>query len=102
MQGGFRDLPGGAVELACAPVWEASNYAAQAHDSWGALAAYTGPVRILAAETGSTCREPPGFDIEALPPKISLTRVPGTTHFLPMERPDLVTNALAGSLLAGR
>ena len=30
--GGFVEQPEGKVELACAPVWEASNYAAQAHD----------------------------------------------------------------------
>ena len=102
VEDGFRDLPSGAVELACTPLWEASNYAAQAHDSWGALASYPGPVRILAAETGSTCREPPEFDIESLAPRISLTRTPGTTHFLPMERPDLVMDALAETLLAVR
>lgn len=101
VEGGFRDLPDGAVELACAPAWEASNYAAQAHDPWGALTSYTGSVRILAAETGSTCREPPGFDFASLAPRISLERIPGTTHFLPMERLDLVTNALAQTLLAG-
>jgi pimeloyl-ACP methyl ester carboxylesterase len=97
---GFVDQPGGDVTLACAPAWEASNYAAQAHDSWGALETYPGSVRILAAETGSTCREPPGFDVEALAPRVSLTRLAGTTHFLPMERPDLVTEALAETLLA--
>ncbi|HEY2048441.1 MAG TPA: alpha/beta hydrolase [Caulobacteraceae bacterium] len=101
VEGGFRDAPDGAVELACAPSWEASNYyAAQGHDSWGALEAYPGPVRILAAETGSTCRESPGFDLGELAPRVSLTRAPGTTHFLPMERPDLVMNNLAETLLA--
>lgn len=101
VQDGFRDLPDGAVELACVPAWEASNYSAQAHDSWGALATYPGPIRILAAETGSTCREPTGFDLEALAPRISLKRIAGTTHFLPMERPDLVTDAFAEALLEG-
>lgn len=102
VEGGFRDLPGGGVQLACAPAWEASNYGAQAHDSWGALASYPGPVQIMAAETGSTCREPEDFDFGSVAPRISLERIPGTTHFLPMERPDLVTNALKDTLLAGR
>jgi pimeloyl-ACP methyl ester carboxylesterase len=102
VEGGFRDLPGGGVELACAPAWEASNYGAQAHDSWGALAAYPGPVRIMAADTGSTCHEPSGFDLESMAPRVSLERIQGTTHFLPMERPDLVTSALRDTLLATR
>ena len=100
VEDGLGDRPDGAVELSCAPAWEASNYAAQAHDPWGALASYAGPVKILAAEVGSTCREPPGSDMETLGPRVSLERILGTTHFLPMERPDLVVSALADTLLA--
>lgn len=102
VEGGFRNGSDGGVELACAPAWEASNYAAQGHDSWGALAAYPGPVRILAAEAGSTCREPAGFDIGLMAPRISLERLVGTTHFLPMERLDTMTEALTETLLADR
>lgn len=89
--GGFRDA-GGAVELACAPEWEAANYAAQRHDSRAALRRAGGragaPVRILRGETGSTCsvtRSRPGVTVET---------VAGAGHFLPLERPDLVREAL--------
>ena len=45
----YRD--DGTVELACAPAWEASNYAAQAHDPWRAMARLQCVARILRAET---------------------------------------------------
>ena len=85
--GAFRDAADG-VELACAPEWEAANYAAQAHDSRAALGRAGAPVRILKGERGSTCaivHGGPGLDLEA---------VAGAGHFLPLERPDLVREAL--------
>ena len=56
--GGFVGTPDGAVELACAPDWEASNYVNQAHDSWAAFAATRCPIRILRAE--HRLARPPG------------------------------------------
>jgi pimeloyl-ACP methyl ester carboxylesterase len=90
---GFRDDASGGVSLTCDPDWEASNYAGQGQDSFAALAAYPGPVDILQAEFGSTFQPPAGLgpDFGA---KVRVTRVAGATHFLPMERPDLVRAAL--------
>jgi pimeloyl-ACP methyl ester carboxylesterase len=87
---GFRDRPDGTVELACSPAWEASNFLSHAHDIWGALKRIRCPVHILRAETGSPCsvRRP-------LSPMMRVEVVPGTTHFLPLERPDRVREALA-------
>lgn len=75
--------------LTCTPEWEASNYAAQSHNPWRALRRVDRPVRILKAETGSTCHVPAGgatgTDVET---------VPGGTHFFPMLRPDVARDAL--------
>jgi pimeloyl-ACP methyl ester carboxylesterase len=90
--GGFVEGPGGVVELACAPAWEASNYAAQAHDPWRAVRRVAAPVRVLKAEAYSTFRAGPGFAPRGRP--VSIETVAGTSHFLPMERPDLVRDAL--------
>jgi pimeloyl-ACP methyl ester carboxylesterase len=91
---GFRERPDGEVELSCAPEWEASNFTAQAHDTWDAFARSTAPTRILRAEVGSTCSVE-GREAELTASgRITLETVPGTTHFLPMERPDLVVSAL--------
>jgi pimeloyl-ACP methyl ester carboxylesterase len=91
VDGGFVDLPSGQVTLACAPVWEASNFASHDHDVWGALRDGACPIQILRADHESTCR----FDgMESAAGRIRLETVPGTTHFLPMEKPDRVRAAL--------
>ncbi len=90
--GGFAERADGKVELACAPAWEASNYAAQAHDPWRAARQVKAPVRILKAEKHSTCHAGPGFARRGRDTRIET--VPGTSHFLPMERPDLARDAL--------
>lgn len=86
---------GDGLTLACRPDWEASGYAAQAHNPWGAMTRFRGPVRILRAEASSTCHvpdRPPGLA------HIRSRRVPGATHFLPMLSPDSVREALVAAL----
>ncbi|HEX4197306.1 MAG TPA: alpha/beta hydrolase [Caulobacteraceae bacterium] len=95
---GFRDLADGTVELACAPDWEASNYTAQAHDPWDAFARSRCPIRILRAETASTCNVDGRIDQLTADGRIRIETVPGTTHFLPMERPDLVKSTLRAAI----
>lgn len=91
---GFRARPDGQVELTCAPEWEASNFTSQAHDTWDAFARSTAPITIFRAENGSTCRVEDHEAQLAASGRITLETVPGTTHFLPMERPDVVARAL--------
>jgi pimeloyl-ACP methyl ester carboxylesterase len=86
---GMRDTPEGDVTLSCAPEWEASNFAAQQHNSTGALKRLTCPVHILKAEHGSTCR------IEVpLSRHMLIETVPGTTHFVPFEAANRVRQVL--------
>jgi pimeloyl-ACP methyl ester carboxylesterase len=95
---GFRDLADGTVELACAPEWEASNYVAQAHNPWDAFARSRCPIAILRAETASTCNVGGRSDQLTADGRIRIETVPGTTHFLPMERPDLVKSTLRAAI----
>ncbi|MBN9320043.1 MAG: alpha/beta hydrolase [Caulobacterales bacterium 68-7] len=90
--GGLVDAPDGGVTLACAPEWEASNYAAQGADVRGALARTRMPIRIFGGTTGTTCHLGEGFTRRH--PHVGLTQVDGASHFLPMERPGLVRDAL--------
>jgi pimeloyl-ACP methyl ester carboxylesterase len=92
--GGFRDLPDGTVTLACAPEWEASNFTSHAHDTLAAFEALQCPVGILKAEHESTCRPDPRLDALEAAGRISVEVLEGTTHFLPMERPEAVRSAL--------
>ena len=95
--GGFRDLPSGEVTLACDPSWEASNFVSHAHDTIGALLQLKRPLHILRAEEASTCRIDEILpDLEARS-DFAMRTLPGTTHFLPMERPGEVRAALQES-----
>ncbi len=92
--GGFRERDDGTVELSCAPAWEASNFAAQSNDTWRALDRLTLPIEIYQAAAQSTCRIGAVAKRQRRNPRFSVQTVPQTTHFLPMERPDLVRDAL--------
>lgn len=76
------------LELTCAPAWEASNYAAQAHNPWRALRRFPDVVRILKAESGSLCAVP----ADASPHQVEA--VAGGGHLFPMTHPDIVREAL--------
>jgi len=93
---GFRSLPDGEVELACAPEWEAANFAAHGHDIWDAMSRITAPVRIWRAESGSTCAIVEAADFPRPAGQIEVRTVAGATHFLPIENPGLVREALLG------
>jgi pimeloyl-ACP methyl ester carboxylesterase len=91
---GFHDRPDGTVELACSPEWEVSNYVNQGHDSWWAFERSVCPIRILRAEHESPGRIDDRLEALTASGRIRIETVPGTTHFLPMERPELVRQAI--------
>jgi pimeloyl-ACP methyl ester carboxylesterase len=94
VEGGFRETGEGEVTLACAPEWEASNFRTHNYDPWGAFAASRCPIEIRRAETGSTCRVEGREESLTHDGRIRIVVVPGTSHFLPMERPDVVVETL--------
>jgi pimeloyl-ACP methyl ester carboxylesterase len=91
---GFHEAADGGVELACTPEWEVSNYVNQDHDSWAAFAASRCPIHLLRAADNSPGRIEGNLDQLAATGRIRIETIAGTTHFLPMERPDLVRTAL--------
>jgi pimeloyl-ACP methyl ester carboxylesterase len=92
---GFRPTADGQVELTCSPAWEASNFTAHGHDPWAAFAAVSCPIRILRAEEGSTCRIDGHEARLTAGGNVEVETIADTSHFLPMERPDLVRGLLA-------
>lgn len=83
----------GGVELACTPEWESATFAGQAHDPWRALSNARCPITIFRAEHGSTCRAGPD-QLKRANRRLEVSTLPGTSHFIPMERPDVVREAL--------
>lgn len=94
VEAGFVPTDDGQVTLACAPAWEASNFASYDRDIYPALVAEPCPIRILRAETGSTCRIEDRIPQLTASGRVRVETIAGASHFLPMERPDLVRQAL--------
>jgi len=94
VEAGFRETETGEVTLTCTPAWEASNFRTHNYDAWAAFRESRCPIRILRAETGSTFRLERIEAELAATGRIGIETVAGTSHFLPMERPDLVRSTL--------
>ena len=94
VEDGFADRAEGDVALAAAPEWEASNFSAHLNDVWSALEGLRMPIRILRAEVGSTCNLTDPALFQAANPAFHLETIAGASHFLPLERPDLVAATL--------
>ncbi|MGZ6017751.1 MAG: alpha/beta fold hydrolase [Phenylobacterium sp.] len=95
VEAGFRETAEGEVTLTCAPAWEASNFRTHNYDAWAAFRDSRCPVRVLRAAEGSTFRVE-GREAELGDDgRIQVQTIPKTTHFLPMERPELVRSLLA-------
>jgi len=95
---GFVVRPDGEVELACAGAWEASNFTTADTAGFRAFGASRCPIRVLRAEHGSTCRVDGQIESLTADGRIRIETVPGSSHFLPMERPDIVREALESAL----
>jgi pimeloyl-ACP methyl ester carboxylesterase len=90
---GFHDCPDGSVTLACTPEWEASNFGlSRGIGAADLIDRCPLETLIFRGASDSTCElDRPDGAIG----QIAIRSVPETSHFLPMERPDLVASILA-------
>jgi pimeloyl-ACP methyl ester carboxylesterase len=87
----------GTYSLACSPKWESAVFAAHRYRPWRALRKLRRkriPIIVLQGEKESTSQPDTDQRFHAVRPDAAVTRVPGTTHFIPMERPYVVRDAL--------
>lgn len=95
---GLRFVSDQNYELSCAPEWESACFSAQRNQPWGAFRRLKKhpeiPIVILQAQNHSTSAPETDQRVHAVRPDAAVTRVPGTTHFMPMERPYVVREAL--------
>ena len=82
------------VTLACPPAWEAATFRGVSHHVEAALAALERPFALIAGEVGSTVPDAEFAIFAAHPRCVSAERLPGTTHFVPLERGDAVRAAI--------
>lgn len=78
------------VRLACTPGWEVANYEAGPPNVWKGLASLKIPMTVIVGETRSTCPDESIALLQKKQPAARIVRVPGSSHFLPMEQPDVV------------
>ncbi len=98
---GFVDRPDGQVELACSPAWEASNFRAHGHDPWAAIARLRTPTTVLRAAIGSTCSLVSEDQLSADIAPRHVETIADSTHFLPIERPELTRATLLAACRVG-
>jgi pimeloyl-ACP methyl ester carboxylesterase len=91
--GGMVDTADGA-ELACAPTYESATFRSVSPQIEPALSALRCPFILLAGEHGSTVRDAELAAFASHPDCLRAERIAGTTHFLPLERPELVQTAI--------
>jgi pimeloyl-ACP methyl ester carboxylesterase len=100
VDGGFIE-DDGQVRLACRPTSEAEVFAASAaHAAWERLGEVTIPVTILFGEHTDTYEVGHAEAMGQRFGKAVVQSVPGTSHFLPMERPDVVAGAVRERVLS--
>ena len=87
------------VRLSCTPGWEAANYRANSLDVWRDLDKLQCPLTLIVGEKRSTCPDVVVEELIARRPEIRVVKVPGTSHFLPMETPEIVRREIR--LMAG-
>jgi pimeloyl-ACP methyl ester carboxylesterase len=96
LRGGLKIDPStGEARLACAPVWEAATFRAAAYDVARLARRITCPLTVVYGTINSTCRDGGAEELSRGHPGTRVVKVDGASHFLPMEKPDLVRAELA-------
>lgn len=102
---GAMRAEGGELVLKCAPETEAEIYrAGLAVDTWDHLAAIACPVTLIVGDASTTHNGAYLSDLAARFADVELRVVAGASHLVPMERPNIVADAVAAAIidLAGR
>ena len=87
---GGTELIGDETRLTCDPLWEAATFSSWKHDAMGLIDKLNCPITLLQAEFNSTARGDGPMKLMKQD-KLGVHKiVKGSTHFLPMEFPDII------------
>ena len=92
------DSPDQTWRLSCEPAWEAATFRAQRNQPWGALKKvrkHKIPMTILRPTRDSVISDKVRAQLILTYPAMMMKAVRGTTHFLPMEAPYEVRDAMS-------
>lgn len=94
LHGGLVDRGDGSLRLACAPAWEAAIFRGAPHDTAPFAAQVACPITIVVGNRNSSTAKQQLDVIRKLRPDTRIVTVDGASHFLPMERPEIVREEL--------
>lgn len=96
LKGGLKiDQATGEARLACAPVWEAATFRAAAYDVARLARRISCPLTVIYGTINSTCRDGGAEELSRGHRDTRVVKVDGASHFLPMEKPEVVRAELA-------
>ncbi|MBU0514402.1 MAG: alpha/beta hydrolase [Proteobacteria bacterium] len=78
----------GRIRLGCDPAWESRAFAVCAHDVWRYVPRLAHPTLVLYGDRSDTFLPPAARRFRAKAPGARLIALEGTSHFVPMERPE--------------
>ncbi|MBL4606213.1 MAG: alpha/beta hydrolase [Pseudomonadales bacterium] len=102
VEGGSVPSEEGGVQLSCRPAWEAKSFQVAEDTPWEDIQQLSCPSSIVYAEGAgfSTCHKVGVDKYLSLQPDTKVTVSDEATHFLPMEQPRLVVDAVLDMLRA--
>lgn len=92
--GGTAERADGSVHLTCSPAWEAQTFSTIGLSFWRRIGRVACPTSVLYAEDQSTLRDQGAATLARLLPAARIEKVPGSSHFIPMEFPETVAAAI--------
>lgn len=96
LRGGLLPTGNGTeMKLSCDPAWESANFQNAPAGISRVAAQVKCPLTLIYADASNTTRPSEVAIVARGHGKARLVQVPGTTHFLPMERPDIVQDEIA-------
>jgi len=94
LRGGLIEVGDGSLRLACAPEWEAAVFRGAPHNTAPVVAHVACPITIIVGAGNSSSSRQQLDVIRTLRPDTHIVAVDGASHFLPMERPEIVREEL--------
>lgn len=86
------------IEISCPPDWESLTFGHTEVSPWRHIEDIGKPIIVLAGESGSTF---PSSEHRRFIDRVKHSEIrvlPGTTHFLPMEKPELVAEVILSTV----
>jgi pimeloyl-ACP methyl ester carboxylesterase len=94
LRGGLIEADDGSLRLACAPKWEAAIFRGAPSDTAPLMARMSAPITVVVGTKGSAASEQQLSVVRSLRADARIVAVDGASHFLPMERPEIVRDEI--------